>query len=415
MNRWVLLPASVAAILLGTALAAQGDQRSEPARRADAPPSPTSERAQTSCTAAGDAYATAFQVPITVPAPGVLANDSGCGANPAAAGPEQPVSHGVLVLRLDGGFTYTPASGYFGTDSFTYRVLGTELSNPATVVITVNPPLITRPLPPTNLYVSSIAGDLVTLRWVPPAAGPRPTDYELVGGIDLLNVLAVVSTGSVHPIYTFRAPKGAFYVRARTVAGTDRSDPSDAIRLYVGIPMPPSAPDRFTSVVDGSTVHLAWRNTFGGGAAATLFLEVRSTPGTTFFPLGLTETLGVSHVPTDTYALRVWAINDGGVSAPSGQVTVTVPAACTGPPQTPADFLAYVIGRTIHVVWEPPPAGPAASVYELSVGGALVGTATTTSRALSGSVGPGGYQLSVRAANACGSSPPTPVQAVAVP
>jgi hypothetical protein len=411
----VLLSACVAVVWLGAPLPARADQWHDRARDAGDPLSAANDPAQASCTAVGDGYATPFQLPLTVPAPGVLANDFGCGANPIAAGPETPAGHGVVVLRLDGGFTYTPAPGYFGTDSFTYRVLGTDLSNPALVVVTVNPPVIVRPLPPTNLYASSVAGDLVTLRWVPPTAGPRPTDYELLGGIAALEVLAVIPTGSVEPIYTFRAPRGAFYVRMRTVAGGVRSDPSDAIRLYVGIPVPPSATDRLTSVVDGSTVNLAWRNTFTGGAAATVYLQVGSTLGTWFLPVGLTETLSVSDVPGDTYALRVWAVNDGGVSQPSSQITVTVPAACAGPPRTPGNFLAYVIGRTIHVVWEPPPSGPAHTGYELIVGGAFVGRLMTSSRALSGNVWPGSYQLSALATNACGSSPQTPPQTVAVP
>src|ERR671919_440613 len=46
------------------------------------------------------------------------------------------VSHGALQLRSDGGFTYTPASGYVGTDSFRYRPSGL-LSTAATVTITV--------------------------------------------------------------------------------------------------------------------------------------------------------------------------------------------------------------------------------------------------------------------------------------
>lgn len=45
---------------------------------------------------------------------------------------------GTLSLNSDGSFTYTPATGFFGSDSFTYEASdGTETSNVATVLISV--------------------------------------------------------------------------------------------------------------------------------------------------------------------------------------------------------------------------------------------------------------------------------------
>ena len=48
------------------------------------------------------------------------------------------VIHGTLNLSTNGGFTYTPASNYIGSDSFTYRPRdGATTGNVATVTITV--------------------------------------------------------------------------------------------------------------------------------------------------------------------------------------------------------------------------------------------------------------------------------------
>ena len=48
------------------------------------------------------------------------------------------VQHGNLVLDADGLFTYTPAAGYVGTDSFTYQnANGSLLGNVATVTLNV--------------------------------------------------------------------------------------------------------------------------------------------------------------------------------------------------------------------------------------------------------------------------------------
>lgn len=70
-----------------------------------------------------------------VPAPGVLGNDVHL-LGDTTASLVQNVSHGSLDLRPDGGYTYTPAGGYVGTDSFRYRPSGL-LSTGATVTITV--------------------------------------------------------------------------------------------------------------------------------------------------------------------------------------------------------------------------------------------------------------------------------------
>ena len=48
-------------------------------------------------------------------------------------------SHGTLTLNSNGSFTYTPASNYNGTDSFTYKANDSKAdSNTATVTITIS-------------------------------------------------------------------------------------------------------------------------------------------------------------------------------------------------------------------------------------------------------------------------------------
>jgi hypothetical protein len=84
-----------------------------------------------------DAYATDRDVPLTIAAPGVLANDAGTGGVLSAV-LASDVDHGTLSLAPDGGFVYTPDAGYVGGDGFTYRAADGSLeSAPATVTITV--------------------------------------------------------------------------------------------------------------------------------------------------------------------------------------------------------------------------------------------------------------------------------------
>ena len=90
--------------------------------------------------AANDSYTTAYQTPLSVAAPGVLGNDSDSdGQSLTAVAASQPL-HGMVMLNADGSFTYTPASGYSGPDSFAYTASdGTASSAPATVSLTVKP------------------------------------------------------------------------------------------------------------------------------------------------------------------------------------------------------------------------------------------------------------------------------------
>jgi VCBS repeat-containing protein len=89
--------------------------------------------------AADDAYTTDEDTALTVAAPGVLGNDSDPDGDQLTAVVASGPGHGSLTLSADGSFTYTPATNYNGTDSFTYRVSdGTLQSDPATVTITVN-------------------------------------------------------------------------------------------------------------------------------------------------------------------------------------------------------------------------------------------------------------------------------------
>ena len=84
-----------------------------------------------------DTYNATTNTPLHVPAPGILANDAAPGSLIAlrVSGP----THGNLTLTNNGGFSYTPTTGFCRTDSFTYQCSdGQTTSRVATVTITVN-------------------------------------------------------------------------------------------------------------------------------------------------------------------------------------------------------------------------------------------------------------------------------------
>jgi hypothetical protein len=363
--------------------------------------------------AADDAYGIATNTPLNVAAPGILGNDNANGGGAMSAVLVTSTANGALALNASGGFSYVPAANFVGTDTFTYRAsTAGGTSNLATVTITVSAP--TRVQPPRNLVVVASSGLTVKLRWEPPLLGPAPTGYVLKGGFSPGQVLASIPTGSTATFFTFLAPSGSFFIRMHSVLGGDESGPSNEVSLHVSVPVPPSAPANLLGMANGSFLALAWKNTFEGGPPSNLILDV-SGSFTGSFTMGAVETFTFPAVPAGTYTLAVRASNAGGTSAPSNPVTLTLPSACSGAPTAPAHFLAYKLGNTVFVEWDPPATGPAPTGYVLNVTGAFVGSITTAGRTLSGSVGPGSYGLSVQAVNPCGASPFTVEQVVVIP
>ena len=88
--------------------------------------------------ARSDSYAPKYATAYAVKAPGVLANDNAGGSNRPTAALVSSVTHGTLTFNTDGSFTYTPASGFVGTDTFTYQASNPLYqSNTATVSLVV--------------------------------------------------------------------------------------------------------------------------------------------------------------------------------------------------------------------------------------------------------------------------------------
>jgi VCBS repeat-containing protein len=94
-------------------------------------------------TANNDSYNATEDTTLTVPAPGVLGNDTdpdaGDSLTVAAGSPIDNVDHGTLTLNANGSFSYAPDANYCGPDSFTYKAKDSANaeSNAATVSISV--------------------------------------------------------------------------------------------------------------------------------------------------------------------------------------------------------------------------------------------------------------------------------------
>ena len=90
--------------------------------------------------AVNDSYSTIEDVPLSIPSPGVLANDMDLDGDALTAALLSQTTNGLLVFNPDGSFSYRPDPGFVGTDAFTYAALdGTTNSGAATVTIVVEP------------------------------------------------------------------------------------------------------------------------------------------------------------------------------------------------------------------------------------------------------------------------------------
>ncbi|XUM03101.1 FG-GAP-like repeat-containing protein [Streptomyces venezuelae ATCC 10712] len=91
-------------------------------------------------TAANESYGKiGADSPLVVASPGVLGNDTDPDGTTLTASVVAGPAHGTLTLAADGSFSYQPAAGHVGADSFTYKATdGTVDSNISTVTLHIS-------------------------------------------------------------------------------------------------------------------------------------------------------------------------------------------------------------------------------------------------------------------------------------
>jgi len=88
--------------------------------------------------ALADSYTTDTNTPLSVGAPGVLANDIDADGDILTAIQVGSPAHGAVAFSSDGSFLFTPDTGYVGFDSFSYSATdGVTTSAPIAIVIGV--------------------------------------------------------------------------------------------------------------------------------------------------------------------------------------------------------------------------------------------------------------------------------------
>src|SRR5205807_1685937 len=119
-------------------------------------------------------------------------------------------SHGTLTLNADGSFDYTPANGFAGDDTFTYKANdGTSDSNVATVTIHVGIPA---PPTATDKNATTTAGS--------PNGAPVTTD--VMAGDTGFNISLTSATNGTHGTTSINTSNGTVtYTPDNNYSGPD--------------------------------------------------------------------------------------------------------------------------------------------------------------------------------------------------
>jgi hypothetical protein len=370
---------------------------------------------------AGGTATAVFPVWLSTPATAPVTVQYATASGTAIAGSDFVATTGTLTFP-PGSTTQTVSVSVLpgvvgeGTETFALHLSGAVNATIAdgVGVATIVEPGTAVVEPPSGLAVTAIAGGRVTLHWDAPASGPAPTAYLLTGGTRPGETIAALPLDAAHRLTSITLPPGLYYARLQTLAGAAASVVSNEVRIPVGLASPPTAPSGLVGLVDGATVALAWRTTFGGGSPEGAVLDVGGSAALSL-PLGAAESFTFTGVPGGSYTFAVRTVNAGGSSPPSLPLALTFPGACSGSPAMPARLVAHRDGRSLVVLWEPAAVGPAPTGYLLQVSGTFTAVVPTPQRSIGGTVGPGVYDLRVVAVNACGASPPTAIQTVVVP
>jgi VCBS repeat-containing protein len=146
---------------------------------------------------ADDTYDATSGIALTIPAPGVLANDTTGDPSLPQATVETAPAHGTLALQANGGFTYTASAAFTGGDSFVYRATSQlGVSKTATVRLRVT-------AAPVGVNDDYTVAENAILNV--PAPGVLANDTDA----DSPSLQATLKTGPAHGTLTLQ-PSGAF-------------------------------------------------------------------------------------------------------------------------------------------------------------------------------------------------------------
>lgn len=278
--------------------------------------------------AAADTYSTPRNTKLTVPAPGVLGNDSDPEASALTATLTTTPASGTVVLNPNGGLEYTPANGFSGTVTFTYKASdGSLLSSAATVTIKVNGP-------PVGVADSYNVGYETTLNVPAPGVLGNDTDPEgdartaELGATTSHGTLSLIADGSFSytPTSGYSGPD-SFTYRAKDATGQSSLTTVTLTVATAGNHAPVGVADSLTAVSGVAEVVAApgvlGNDTDADGNALTAAVVTSPAHGTLVLNANgsYTYTPSSSYVGADSFTYKA---SDGSLQSSAVTVSITV-------------------------------------------------------------------------------------------
>ncbi len=304
--------------------------------------------------AAADSYVTNEDTALSVPAKGVLTNDTDVEGSALTAILVTAPTKGVLSLSSNGSFTYTPNANINGSDSFSYKANdGAADSNVVTVTITINA-VNDAPVAAADAY-SVNSGATLTVA----ASGVLANDNDVDGD----SLTAALVTSPTKGTLTLNSNGGFSYIPNPTASGSDSftyrandgSANSNTVTVTITIVAVNRAPvavaDSYTTNED-TTLNVAAKgvltnDTDADGNTLTATLVTSPTKGT----LTLNSNGGFTYTPnanvngSDSFTYRA---SDGITTSNTVTVTITI-TAVNDAPVAKADTFSVRINKTLTI------------------------------------------------------------------
>jgi VCBS repeat-containing protein len=283
--------------------------------------------------ALADNYTLGKNTSLTIPSPGVLSNDSDADGDAITAVKISDPAHGTVALNANGGFIYTPATNYFGADSFTYQATdGT--SNSATATVSLSITNINRAPVANNDSYGLNKSTVLTVT----SPGVLSNDTDADGD----TITAIKATDPTHGTVSLNANGGFTYTPVSNYFGADSftyraSDglsTSAVATVSLTITNVNHAPvannDSFTNSMNLKltvpfTVLLTNDSDPDGDTLTVTSVSTNTTQGgkTTVTTTNLTFTPATNYAGTDTF---IYTISDGHGGSSTGIVSVLLVA-----------------------------------------------------------------------------------------
>ncbi|HSP15269.1 MAG TPA: putative Ig domain-containing protein [Thermoanaerobaculia bacterium] len=358
-------------------------------------------------TARNDSYATPLHTPLTVPAPGVLSNDSDPNSRPLTAGQVSAPDRGVLVLNADGSLTYTPDDSGATRETFTYQASnGAQPSNVARVEIRVGQNNH-RPNATDKNYSVPQGGALNIA-----APGVLENDTDPDG--DPLH--AILGTSVSHGTLTLNSDGSFTYVNDGvsladdefTYFANDGFESSREATVHIHVTQSGSAP-HITIPASDQTVCAGSTATFSAAAAGapppSLQWSVSTDGGTTFTAIPGATTNPYSFTATladNGNQYRATFTNVKGSASTTATLTVITTPAVTTQPATQTVQVGSAATFNVAGTYSP------TIQWQVSTNGGATFTniagATSTTYSFSTTLADNGHQFRAVLTNACGSA-----------